>query len=121
MTFISENKLQKEHFLGSYDCFFGDLFIHFEPLLGWKRSYLCRKELTVKSKIKKQGIGIQVTSSQKISIKKNVPLSKCDHFFQKLCVHFEPLLGWESAFICHDLRTEKEGIYVKRQENKRNN
>ena len=53
--------------------------------------------------------------------KKNVPLSKCDHFFQKLCVQFEPLLGWESAFICHDLRTEKEGIYVKRQENKRNN
>ena len=84
MTFISENKLQKEHFLGSYDCFFGDLFIHFEPLLGWKRSYICRKELTVKSKIKKQGIGIQVTSSQKISIKKKRSFIKMRPFFSEI-------------------------------------
>ena len=52
LTFIPENKLQKEHFLAIYDCFFSDLCIHFEPLLGWKCSYVCRKKLTVKSEIK---------------------------------------------------------------------
>ena len=90
MTFISENKLQKEHFLGSYDCFFGDLFIHFEPLLGWKRSYICRKELTVKSKIKKQGIGIQVTSSQKISIKKTFLYQNATIFFRNYASILSP-------------------------------
>ena len=26
---------------------------------------------------------------------------------------FELLLGWECAYVCHDLKTEKEGIYSK--------
>ena len=36
VTFILENKLKKKHFLAKYDCFFGDLCVHFEPLLGWQ-------------------------------------------------------------------------------------
>ena len=72
------------------------------------------QETNGKKRNKRQAIGIQVTSSQKIIIEKNILLSNCDHFFRKLCVHLEPLLGWESAFISHDLRTEKEGIYVKK-------
>ena len=34
LTFISEIKPQKVHFLAKYDCFFRDLCLHFEPLLG---------------------------------------------------------------------------------------
>ena len=80
-----------------------------------------KKEFMVKRQNIKQAISIQATSSRKISIKKNILLSKCDHLFSKLWVHFEPLLGWEYAFICHDLRTEKQDIYVKKRENERNN
>ena len=28
-------------------------------------------------------------------------------------VRFETLLGWESTYVCHKLRTEKQGIYIK--------
>ena len=30
--------------------------------------------------------------------------------------NFEPLLGWECAYVCHNQRTEKEGILDKRTE-----
>ena len=33
--------------------------------------------------------------------------------FSKLCVHFEPLLGWQFACVCHKLRTKNDRIYVK--------
>ena len=33
VTIISEIKPQKERFLAKYDCFFGVLWVHFEPLL----------------------------------------------------------------------------------------
>ena len=72
---------------------------------------LKKMEFMLKRQNMKQAIGIQVTSSRKISIKKNILLS----------VHFEPLLGWECTLICHDLRTEKQDIYVKKRENERNN
>ena len=40
--------------------------------------------------------------------------SKYDTFFGVLWVHFEPLLEWKCAYSCQHLRTEKEGIYVKK-------
>ena len=40
-------------------------------------------------------------------------LAKYDHFFCYLFIHFEPLLGWECAYVYYDVGTEKEGIYVK--------
>ena len=36
-------------------------------------------------------------------------------------VRFEPILGWECAYVSHDLRTKKEGIYRKLREYKANN
>ena len=41
VTFISEIKLRLERFLVKYDCYFGDMCIHFEPLLGWEYAYVC--------------------------------------------------------------------------------
>ena len=41
LIFISEIKPGLERFLAKYDCFFGDLRIHFEPLLGWECIYVC--------------------------------------------------------------------------------
>ena len=32
-----------------------------------------------------------------------------------------PFLGWESAWVCHNLRTEKEDIWVKYSEYKTDN
>ena len=32
-------------------------------------------------------------------------------FFGAKCVLFEPLLGSECAYVCHKVRTEKEGVY----------
>ena len=71
---------------------------------------LKKKEFTEKSQNVKQAIGIQVTSSRKISIKKIILVLKPDRFFSKLCINFEPLLGWKCAFICHEVRTGKESI-----------
>ena len=34
LTFITEKKLQKEHFLAKKQCLLGELCVHFEPLLG---------------------------------------------------------------------------------------
>ena len=51
VTFISEIKPQKERFLEKYDCFFKDLCIHLEPLLGWERAYVCNDLRTAKESI----------------------------------------------------------------------
>ena len=64
----------------------------------------------VKSQNIEQAIDIQVTSFRKIRIKQNFLLSKYGHFIEKLCVHFEPLLGQESVYVYQNLRIEKEGI-----------
>ena len=52
VTFISEIKPQKERFLEKYDCFFKDLCILLEPLLGWERAYVCNDLRTAKESIK---------------------------------------------------------------------
>ena len=61
LTFISESKLQKEHLLAKYDCFFRDLFFHFELLLICECA--TKKELKMnafnKKENRKQAIGIQ--------------------------------------------------------------
>ena len=51
-------------------------------------------------------------SSWKLILKSTF-LSKYDHFVSKLRLIWT-LLGWECGPIWHDLRTEKEGIYVKK-------
>ena len=42
-------------------------------------------------------------------------------FFGGLCGHFELLLGWECAYVCHSMKTEKESIYGKYSEYKTSN
>ena len=41
-----------------------------------------------------------------IKLKRYISLEKCGCYFGDLRVHFEPLLGWESAYVCHNIRTE---------------
>ena len=38
---IKQNKPRLERFLAKYDGFFGDLCVHFEPLLGCECAYVC--------------------------------------------------------------------------------
>ena len=38
-----EKKASKTPFLAKYDCFFSDLCVRFEPLLGWKYAYACQE------------------------------------------------------------------------------
>ena len=54
-------------------------------------------------------------------LQKEYFLAKYDSFFSELCVHFEPLLRWECAYVCHDIKTEKEEIYNKQREYKTSN
>ena len=51
VNFISEIKPQKERFLARYDCFFGNLCVHFRPLLGWECVYVCQHLRTEKGDI----------------------------------------------------------------------
>ena len=63
--------------------------------------------------VNNQNINSQHTSDiylEKKTLKKKHFSAKYDCFFGDISVHFEPLLGWECAYICPDLKTEKEGI-----------
>ena len=41
LTLISKEKLQNQDFLAKYDSFLGDIYVHFEPMLGWEYAYVC--------------------------------------------------------------------------------
>ena len=70
-----------------------------------------KKSFAVKIQNIKEAIEIQVTLISENKDQKGYFFeSKYNHFFRKVCVHFEPLLGWESAQVCHSLRSEKEDI-----------
>ena len=58
----------------------------------------------------KQRVFTRVTFISEIKPQKKGFLAKYVRFFRDLCVHFEHLLGLEYAYVCHDLRTEKESI-----------
>ena len=62
--------------------FFGDFCIHFEPLLGWKCSYVCRKKLTVKSEIKDKQLAYKWPHLKKLS-------SKRTFFYQTATIFLE--------------------------------
>ena len=68
------------------------------------------------TKYSKQAIGMQVTFILKNRLQKEYFFNKLWLFFWQLLHHIEPLLGWECAYVWHDLRTKKEGIYVKKRE-----
>ena len=70
---------------------------------------LKKKAFTVNSQNIKQPIVIQVTFILEVKLQKYIFI-KIQHFFSDLSVHFEIQLGWECAYVCHDLITEKEEI-----------
>ena len=83
---------------------------------------LKKKELIVSRDNIKQASAIQVTFISEKKLQKQSFFSKYDHMYTSYrCVHFEHLLGWECANSCHNLRTKKEGIYVKCLEYKTSN
>ena len=48
MNFVLEIKLKRYMCLANYDGFFGGLCVHFELLLGWECTYVCRNIKTEK-------------------------------------------------------------------------
>ena len=48
---ISDIKPQKQRFLAKYDCFFGDMCVRFQSLLGWECVYVCHHLRTGKGGI----------------------------------------------------------------------
>ena len=77
------------------------------------------KSIYTKTPENKKTIGIQATFISEYKLQKVHFFAKYNCFFGDLCVHFEPLLGCECAYVCHDLRNKKEGIYFKKREYKR--
>ena len=80
--------------------------------------YAATKEMkTMVFRINSQNIeqefGIQVTFIIEIKPQKERFLAKKPSLFGDFCVDFEPPLGWECAYVWHDIRTEKESIYGK--------
>ena len=49
-----------------------------------------------------QAFGIKVTCITEIKPQREPFLAKKSSLFGDFCVYFEPLLGWESAYVCHD-------------------
>ena len=126
MNYIFEIKTKTYICLEKYDCYFGDLCVHFEPLIEWECAYAChnirnkKMAFTVNIQNIKQAIGIQVTFILKDDLHLSGKKVQKEHFLAKkhclsgnLCVHFEPLLRCECAYVCPNIRTEKEGIYCK--------
>ena len=78
-------------------------------------TYVTTKELEkaafrMNSQNIKQNFGIQMNFISEIKPQKERYLAKYDCFFGGFSVYFDSLLGWEFAYVCHDLITEKEGI-----------
>ena len=137
---LSGKKVQKEHFLAKKHCLSGNLCVHFEPLLRCECAYVCpnirtekegiyckqspcktsnwhtsdfhhrKKAFKINNQNIKQIFGIQVTFILKVKPQKERFLGKYDCFFGDLYAHFQPLLGWKCACVCHDLITEKKSI-----------
>ena len=49
-----------------------------------------------------QAIDIQVTFITEKNLQREHFLAKEHSLFEDLCIHFEPLLGWKFAYVCHD-------------------
>ena len=70
-----------------------------------------RRHLQLIERIWKKELAYECPSSRKISFKSKFFLSKSDHFFSYWYLYFKPLLGWECAYVCHNLRAIKEEFY----------
>lgn len=114
-----EIDLKKEHFIEKYDHILSYWFAHSERLLGWQCAHVSqdirteKETIFVNSQNIKQTISIQLFFILEIKVQKGYYFGKIWSFFQLLTIYFEPLLRWECAYACHDLRTETECIYDK--------
>ena len=81
--------------------------IRMPRLKKWKTAF------TINSQKKIKKVAFRWPSSWKLNFKSTC-LIKIRQFFSEFCYHIEPLFWWECAYICHDLKNEKEGIYVKK-------
>ena len=54
-----------------------------------------------------------MTFTSENKLQKEHFLAKCNYFFGDLCIHLESLSGLECAYVYHNLKTEKEGMYIK--------
>ena len=87
------------------------------PLLKNKK----KNAFKAKRKSIKQTVDIQVTFISEIKVQSEHFLAKFDCVLGNLCIHFEPVLGWECGYVCLDLRTETEGIENKKRKFKISN
>ena len=80
--------------------FFDDFCIHFESSLGWEcATYVTTKELKKKF-FKAKGENTKQTFDKRPS--KVHFLAKYYHFSAGNVSFFEPLLGWECAYVCQN-------------------
>ena len=108
VTFISENKLQKKkHIFQKNKTVFSEIYASIlSPCWGGNvHTYATTQELKKKafrlnSQNIKQKFGVQVTFILEIKPQKESLLAKYDCHYGDLCVHFEPLLRWESEYVC---------------------
>ena len=83
--------------------------IRMPRIKNWKKKHLKEKE-----RIWKKQLAHHWTLSWKLSLKVHV-FSKLWLIFWWLSVHFELLLGWECAYVCHNIKTEKKASDEKRE------
>ena len=108
VTFISQKKLQKQHFLAKNTVFLATYASILNPCYDQNvPTYTTTKKLKnipfkIISQTIKQKFGIQLIFISEIKPRLNRFLVKCDCFFGDLWVHLEPLLRWECAYVCHD-------------------
>ena len=95
---------------------FVDLSVHFEPLLEWECACVCDDLGTERGAIymEKREYKRRNSLSNDLSLwnpaSRTTFLANYHYFFRYWFVHFELLLEWECAYVCHNLRTEKEGM-----------
>ena len=71
---------------------------------------LRKKAFKTKEENIKQTSGVQMTLLLEIERQKYNFFANYEHFFTRKCVLFQPLLGWQCACACHNVRTEAEDM-----------
>ena len=96
--------------------------MRFEPLLGWEQAYVShdyrieKGEIHDKQSEYNQENGIQVNVLLEIKLQKCVFVAKYEHFSAANVSFVEPVLVWESIYVCHNQRTAKKPFAVNNQD-----
>ena len=76
---------------------------------------LKKKAFPVKCQNMKQAVSMEVTFILVNKHQKNIFYQNTT-LFKKLCINFEPLLGQESVYVCHNLKPGRKGLYDKQSQ-----